>query len=334
MKAVDRTTLYKFCAEEQIAYIENARAFLPQLDATANSLRTLNGFSYNDVLTVNDLIYIANSIDTGIYFVKRSKMPSNDILAMVSVNLNTKHYRHVIAVQEEIATQKKLFCIGHELGHIIKEHDYLINSEEILNFKQYRQYLRNEFEANYIAGALLLNRIAFKNDIEDTRYNIKELSKKYNVSYETIAHRMTHVIENTHFIKLDREGEIYKRFNSSTDQIFLLPVNKPCLCSSAQKVLIPENPNIMCQISHIMDKNDKEDLYIKEKLMCISMFIEKCERKYSLTIGCRFEDCKKHNIFSYYRNNFEIKAEQISPYDCDKEKFCPLRSKLKNCPYY
>jgi Zn-dependent peptidase ImmA (M78 family) len=326
-----RDVIDKICSEEQIAYMQNARAFLPQLDAIADSIRDINQLPHDKVLTLRDLYNIAKSLSTDTYVVAPDYFPKK-VIALTILDLNNTHDNHAIILKEGIEANTALFCIGHELGHIIRGHEYLVNSKKILNFKQYRQYLRNEFEANYIAAALLLNRNSFEKDLDDTDYNILELAAKYNLSYETIMHRIANVMEKIHFLKLNADGEIVKRFNSSEEQMFWSPLKKPCLCSSAQKVLDSKNPKIICQLSTIKDKNEKTIIGL------FSVSIKKRQKQqWSINIGYTLrskqeaEDLFNDDRFLYFKNNFEILRDQVSLYNCDE--YCPLRSKLKNCPY-
>ena len=323
-----RDIIDKICSEEHIAYIQNARAFLPQLDAIADSIRDVNHLSHEEILTLKDLHNIAKSINTDIYVISPDFFPPN-VIASAMIGLNGKN-RNAIILKEKTATSTALFCIGHELGHIIRGHEYLLNSDEILTFKNYRHYLKNEFEANYIAAALLLSRDTFKKKLEDTEYSITYLADKYNLSYETIMHRMANVIDKTHFLKLNANGEIIKCFNSSEEQIFWLPLKKPCLCSSAQKVLKPEGPDIICQLSKIKDKNQKTIIGL------FSVSIKKRQKKqWSISIGYTVNSKEEADTLLhdprllYFKKNFEIIKDEVSLYNCDEH--CPLEYKLPSC---
>ncbi|MBL9039484.1 MAG: DUF2083 domain-containing protein [Archangium sp.] len=75
--------------------------------------------------------------------------------------------------------------------------------------------------ANYFAGALMLPYGDFFKEVERTRYDIELLSNIFNVSYETVAHRVCNLADPKrrglpfHFIRTDIAGNISKRYSGT-----------------------------------------------------------------------------------------------------------------------
>lgn len=76
--------------------------------------------------------------------------------------------------------------------------------------------------ANHYAGALLLPHRRFLADAEALRYDIELLSERYDVSFETVCHRLSTMQRDAartipfFFVRVDRAGNISKR-QSATD---------------------------------------------------------------------------------------------------------------------
>ncbi len=75
--------------------------------------------------------------------------------------------------------------------------------------------------ANYFAGALMLPYSDFFKEVQRTRYDIELLSNIFNVSYETVGHRVCNLADPKrtglpfHFIRTDIAGNISKRYSGT-----------------------------------------------------------------------------------------------------------------------
>lgn len=80
--------------------------------------------------------------------------------------------------------------------------------------------------ANYFAGALLMPYGLFLSAAEDLRYDVEALARRFNTSFEQVAHRLTTLSRPDarglpmFFLRIDRAGNISKRFNPRR---FVLP---------------------------------------------------------------------------------------------------------------
>lgn len=79
--------------------------------------------------------------------------------------------------------------------------------------------------ANYFAAAYLMPYSIFKNAAENLAYDINRLSKTFGVSYEQVCHRLTTLQRKGEqgipffFIRVDRAGNVTKRFNANSISI-------------------------------------------------------------------------------------------------------------------
>lgn len=75
--------------------------------------------------------------------------------------------------------------------------------------------------ANYLAGALMLPYGPFFAEVQRSRYDIEHLAQKFNVSYETVAHRTCNLADPRrrgvpfHFVRADVAGNISKRYSAT-----------------------------------------------------------------------------------------------------------------------
>jgi predicted transcriptional regulator/transcriptional regulator with XRE-family HTH domain len=75
--------------------------------------------------------------------------------------------------------------------------------------------------ANYFAGALMLSYTDFFKEVQRTRYDIELLTHIFNVTYETVAHRVCNLADPKrkglpfHFLRCDIAGNISKRYSGT-----------------------------------------------------------------------------------------------------------------------
>ena len=132
-----------------------------------------------------------------------------------------RHSRRLF-LSETLPASAKTFQIAHQI--CLLEHRTLIDEivdESSIDSEGGQHLLRNGL-ANYFAGAVLMPYEAFLRTAERTRYDIDLLSRRYSVSYEQVCHRLTTLQRAGSkgipffFIRVDRAGNISKRFSAST----------------------------------------------------------------------------------------------------------------------
>ena len=79
--------------------------------------------------------------------------------------------------------------------------------------------------ANYFSAALLMPYDEFLKMAKDTRYDIDRLAARFEVSFEQVCHRLTTLQKDGNrgvpffFLRVDKAGNVSKRFNATTFQI-------------------------------------------------------------------------------------------------------------------
>jgi hypothetical protein len=75
--------------------------------------------------------------------------------------------------------------------------------------------------ANYFAGALMLPYGDFFKEVQRTRYDVELLTNIFNVTYETVAHRVCNLADPKrkglpfHFLRTDIAGNVSKRYSAT-----------------------------------------------------------------------------------------------------------------------
>ncbi len=132
-----------------------------------------------------------------------------------------RHSRRLF-ISEALPASARTFQIAHQIG--LLEHRELfdeIAATSDIESDEGRQLLRNGL-ANYFAGAVMMPYEAFLRTAERTRYDIDILGRRYSASFEQVCHRLTTLQRAGKkgipffFLRVDRAGNISKRFSAST----------------------------------------------------------------------------------------------------------------------
>jgi predicted transcriptional regulator/DNA-binding XRE family transcriptional regulator len=127
-----------------------------------------------------------------------------------------------VYLSEALDFQNRVFQLAHVLC--------LVEFEEILEqltsssgIKNERGIARCKVElANYFAAAFLMPSREFRKTAEKTKYDVERIASKFNCSYEQVCHRLTTLQRPTakgvpfFFLRIDRAGNVSKRFNSTS----------------------------------------------------------------------------------------------------------------------
>lgn len=331
----DPELIVKVCSEEQIAYLEESRAFVSNLEAAARALKQYCGIRDKQV-SINDLRRIAQRLNVKLKVLPESDLPPT-IDAMLQIVRNKDgELRAYIIVKKNIPLQSAKFRIGHEIGHLVLGHLPIIINDARKSFRSFREYIRNEFEANHIAGALLMGPNQYRKDLEDSNYDLQRLAGEYDVSYETAAHRAAIVADGIHFIKIDEKGKIVKRLFRSTRKVKWGAINRLCQLSGARCALASNEEPYM-QISHVIDKAG----VILEKLFCMSRVVEKpaeagCrsdgdgKKRFVVSVGCTLDNAVRFG--EYLAKKDSIRTQRMSSMNCDGNCEISQALNLHNCP--
>jgi predicted transcriptional regulator len=128
----------------------------------------------------------------------------------------------VVRLSEALDHQNRVFQLAHvlclvELPYLLKE---LTASSGVTSETG---LARCQVElANYFAAAFLMPYEAFLATAERTRYDIDRISSAFGVSFEQVCHRLTNLQRKGargvpfFFLRVDKAGNVTKRFNSTS----------------------------------------------------------------------------------------------------------------------
>ncbi|MGB0846666.1 MAG: helix-turn-helix domain-containing protein [Thiolinea sp.] len=130
-----------------------------------------------------------------------------------------------IILSEALDFPNRKFQLAHMLGLIEFNQQIEELVADIGDDKQTGKMRCRVELANYFAAALLMPYSQFKKAAESLAYDISRLAKTFGVSFEQTCHRLTTLQRNGDrgipffFIRIDRAGNVTKRFNASSISI-------------------------------------------------------------------------------------------------------------------
>lgn len=131
----------------------------------------------------------------------------------------------VIKMSEALDFPNRTFQLAHMLG-LIEFNDHIDELMGGIDDGNTAGKVRCKVElANYFAAAFLMPYTQFKNAAELLSYDINRLSKTFGVSFEQVCHRLTTLQRKGErgipffFIRVDRAGNVTKRFNTNSISI-------------------------------------------------------------------------------------------------------------------
>lgn len=129
--------------------------------------------------------------------------------------------RRVLYLSELLPTRTRNFQLAHTIGLITAgEPIARISGDDTLTLDESRALARVA-AANYFAGAVLMPYEAFLAACREHRYDVDVVGRRFRVSFEQVAHRMTTLrrpgAEGVpfHYLRIDIAGNISKRFSAS-----------------------------------------------------------------------------------------------------------------------
>lgn len=130
-------------------------------------------------------------------------------------------HRKRVTLSELLPTRSRNFQLAHTIGLLTcGEHFDRIAADDLLTVPESRALARVAM-ANYYAGAVLMPYQAFLESARHVRYDLDMLGRRFRVSYEQVAHRLTTLrrpgAEGVpfHYVRIDVAGNISKRFSAS-----------------------------------------------------------------------------------------------------------------------
>lgn len=131
----------------------------------------------------------------------------------------------VIQLSEALDHQNQVFQIAHVLC-LVEQQDLLNRLTGESGIASGPGAVRCQVElANYFAAAYLMPYNAFLQSAESMAYDISRLAARYRVSFEQACHRLTTLQRPRRrgvpffFLRVDKAGNVTKRFNSTSFQL-------------------------------------------------------------------------------------------------------------------
>ncbi|MEM0976285.1 MAG: short-chain fatty acyl-CoA regulator family protein [Pseudomonadota bacterium] len=130
-----------------------------------------------------------------------------------------------LRISEALDHRNKIFQLAHVVALVEfgSEITSMIDGAHLDGIRA-QERLRVEL-GNYFAAALLMPYQSFLKDAQDSRYDLELLATRYGVNFEQAAHRLTTLQRDGakgipfFFLRVDKAGNVTKRFNATSFQL-------------------------------------------------------------------------------------------------------------------
>jgi predicted transcriptional regulator len=212
--------------------------------------------------------------------------PVPDVPAAVRSVTDLRSKRIYIPSGSALPSQYARSVILETIGHVVLGHTGPANFGELL---------RQQVEANYFVGALLMPEMAAVPILQRVKQardiSVEDLRDIFYVSYEQAAHRLTnlatkHLGIRTHFIRSDREGLIGKAYENDDvplpmDVDEVIEGNQICSKWGTRKVFAdPNSYGIHYQLTDTPAGT----------FWCATHIDAERDTAHAITVGARFND--------------------------------------------
>ncbi|MGQ0521909.1 MAG: helix-turn-helix domain-containing protein [Actinomycetota bacterium] len=197
-----------------------------------------------------------------------------------------RHRRIYIHQRNALPTRAARSVVLQTLGHFALDH---------ADPADFQQFLRQQVEANYFAGAVLaperqavdqLARARSQGDI-----SVEDLKETFYISYEMAAHRLTNLITRhfdigVHFLRADDDGIIWKAYENNgmpfpTDADGVIEGQRACRAWGTRRAFRSRDK--------FADHAQFTSTPAGEFLCATQVEVERHE---AITVGCRAEDAR------------------------------------------
>lgn len=128
----------------------------------------------------------------------------------------------VVLLSELLPTRSRNFQLAHTIGLLTMEDEIgrIVNEDDGLTVPESRQLAKVAL-ANYFAGAVMMPYERILAAAQKTRYDLDVIGRRFRVSFEQVAHRLTTLRRPGregvpfHYVRIDVAGNISKRFSAS-----------------------------------------------------------------------------------------------------------------------
>lgn len=199
--------------DEVTDFLEAQKNYFPELEAEAEALR--RDFALDRQLVSKQMIRMVE--ERFGYSVAFEESPSGS-----SVVRRLDPETRQLTLSPSLTEPTLKFQLGATLGLLVLDKTRLI--ERIIGQRTRHAETPRLIKvnlANYFAGALMLPYGDFFKEVQRTRYDTELLTHVFNVTYETVAHRVCNLADPKrkglpfHFLRCDIAGNISKRYSGT-----------------------------------------------------------------------------------------------------------------------
>lgn len=199
--------------DEVTDFLEAHHNYFPELEAEAEALR--HDFTLERQLMSSQMIRMVEERFGYRVIIEESPSGSSVVRRVDKDKLELKLSPH-------LTEQTLKFQLGATLGLFVLDKTRLLDriiGQRTRHAETPRLIKVNL--ANYFAGALMLPYADFFKEVQRTRYDIELLTNIFNVTYETVAHRVCNLADPKrkglpfHYLRCDIAGNISKRFSAT-----------------------------------------------------------------------------------------------------------------------
>lgn len=197
-------------------FFRNSSNYFPELEREAEKISQRDDISRDEsYLWLKERLRTKHGIETRISRVEDMA----DALRIHDRDQNT------VFLSEALDHINRVFQLAHVM--CLVEFDDLL--EDVTSrLPSARRNVQNRCKvelANYFAAALLMPYDRFLQTAQQTNYDIDRLAARFGVSFEQVCHRLTTLQKDGNkgipffFLRVDKAGNVTKRFNATTFQI-------------------------------------------------------------------------------------------------------------------
>ncbi len=291
-------------------WIEENNAYFPEFEAKARAVAeaAFHGSRRMPAVLFDDLNYAAGLFDYEVFFAPIPLGIGAKALTFgrpirtiyLPEDLYGSDRRYPNEDEEEYTRRlrhrpyRARFSLAHELGHIALEHPP--QDEQLKTVEDWYGFYRREWEANYFAGALLMDEHEARDYLYTSRFDLLDFAEHFGVTYHSAAQRAVSATGGKipfRFIQLTDKGHVRKSY-ASDQTIFPIPFIYAVGCQNwlAWKTMTngTDTENFQCTI--LKNGMIYEKMFVRAKR--VTSVMPTGPQKTVVSLSCRIEDARQY----------------------------------------
>ncbi len=198
--------------DEVTDFLEARRNFFEALEERADAVRAQ--FELGQRPSEEGLVRVLGSLGVDVRMLESSEAGRGSVIRKLDPNGGT------LTLTADLPEYRRMFQLAHSIGLRLldeeKLHEPIVSSAGARHAETPR--LLKIHLASYLGGAILLPYGAFFREVQRTRYDVEQLARIFDTSYETVAHRLCNLGDPKragvpfHFQRVDVAGNLSKRY--------------------------------------------------------------------------------------------------------------------------